>query len=194
MPLGTMAALMLTIGLLSGLLPDLPKQFRTRKFYLLAFLILTPVLRMASIGIAAECELNAACLFTLALLCAAAAVLDGKRMLLIVPLSLILAIPAFFLNRALESDAAVLACALLVLLLLPLVKKPAMLCFAAALVPVFAAAFELLAGLAFSGYGVFELSGQSWDVQLVGAMLITYFFELRRFSGARLPNARSDEV
>lgn len=181
MPLGTMAAVMLIIALFTGLLPETLEKLKTGRFPVLAVLILAPVLRMAALEFTPELELNVGALFIAAVLFAAAARVDARRLLLPAALALLAAIPALLIRRSLEPDPAVLAAALLAVPAFLLLRSlPGTLLFAA-LTPVFTAVWRLITGL-IGGYGVLELTGADLDVQLMGALFALFAAELRRFN------------
>ena len=196
MNLGTMAAVMLIIALFTGLMPETLESLRIRRFHLFAILILLPLLRAAGVELSPEVSFNIGSI-VLTLLLIFAAVRDGRKTVAAASLAMLLGIPAFMLTEVFTGDAAVLSAALLPLaglVLRPLRRSPRLLFLLAACMPAAAALFRLIYGL-IGGYGVFELGGTEFDIQLTGILFSAFAVELRRYnSGAHEGRNAPDTV
>ena len=180
MPLSTMAALMLLIALASGLLDRSLRSLRIGRFPAFAFIVLAALLRIATVSFSPEYELNAGCFFTVCVLFAAAAALNGKACLKAIPAAALCALPATALELVLKPDAASLLAALVPLAAAPVLRSRLTLLVTAALTPVFTAAYLLLYGIASIGYGTFELTGSMLDLQLIGILYVSLLPEINK--------------
>ena len=186
MPLATMAALMLLVALISGLIDETLNRLKLKGTSLALFLFALVLLRRFEIRISSEIAFTPAVpllLYCVLIRCGSIDKAGTRRgLLLSVPIALALR-PALELA---DADAAVLACCFIFALatgILPSARSLSARIVSAAFAPMVCVLIGLGEGLASIGYGLFEPDAAVLDLELMLVLTAVFITELRAFNG-----------
>lgn len=171
MPLATMAAIMLAVMLVFGVLDDIIAKLKIRKYYVYYFLICCMALYGFNIRFVPEFLLNSAVLPVLIFCCALADKCGGKGKQSIILLSLLLSVPTGILYYFfLENEVMICLCALAPSIIA--MKKNGLTAGIAvsSIVPLVSELIRFGMELAIYDYGFMLFSSSLVDAQLIGIL------------------------